>query len=69
MYDLPLSTDGRIFSENVYADKFVINGATSENKGFLMSDGTVSTVNRINLTYIFIQTLMEFLAIIHNPAK
>ena len=54
--DLPLSTDGTIFSENVYADKFVINGATSENKGYLMSDGSVTTNSQQGQPNIYLYT-------------
>ena len=31
------------FSNNIYCDGFVINGTTEANKGYLMSDGTVTT--------------------------
>jgi hypothetical protein len=41
--NLPLSNDGTHFSNNVTAKKFILDGATSENKAYLMSDGTTST--------------------------
>ena len=37
-----LSPNGTVFSSNIYCDGFVINGTTEANKGYLMSDGTVS---------------------------
>ena len=37
-----LSANGTMFSNNIYCDGFVINGTTEANKGYLMSDGTVS---------------------------
>ena len=37
-----LSVEGTVFSDKIYCDGFVINGTTDANKGFLMSDGTVS---------------------------
>ena len=36
------SVGGTVFSDKIYCDGFVINGTTDANKGFLMSDGTVS---------------------------
>lgn len=42
---LPLSNDGTHFSNNVTAKKFILDGATSENKAYLMSDGTTSTAS------------------------
>jgi hypothetical protein len=40
-----LSPNGTVFSGNIYCDGFVINGTTEANKGYLMSDGTVSTAS------------------------
>ena len=38
-----LSLNGTVFVNNVYSDAFIINGVLPENKGYLMSDGTITT--------------------------
>ena len=52
----PASSDGTVFRESVYADKFIISGATSANKAFLMSDGTLTTNSSIGEPNIYLYT-------------
>ena len=40
-----LSPNGTLFFGHINCDGFVISGTTDANKGYLMSDGTVSTAS------------------------
>ena len=51
-----LSLNGTVFVNNVYSDAFIINGVLPENKGYLMSDGTITTNSQQGQPNIYLYT-------------
>jgi hypothetical protein len=54
--NLPVSREGTQFRESVIADRFVLAGATAENKAYLMSDGSTTVHSSTNSPNIYLYT-------------